>query len=45
MRPSPSLARWRRSKKETLMWDLIFIALTIVLFATAIWYTRACDKV
>jgi len=27
------------------MWDLIFIALTIVLFATAIWYTRACDKV
>jgi len=27
------------------MWDLIFIVLTIVLFATAIWYTRACDKV
>jgi len=27
------------------MWDLIFIALTIVLFATAIWYTRTCDKV
>jgi len=27
------------------LWDLIFIALTIVLFATAIWYTRACDKV
>jgi len=27
------------------MWDLLFIALTIVLFAGAIWYTRACDKV
>ena len=31
--------------REALMWDLIFIILTIVLFATAIWYTRACDKV
>jgi hypothetical protein len=28
-----------------LMWDLIFIVLTIVLFAAAIAYTRACEKV
>jgi len=27
------------------MWDLIFIALTVALFAASIWYTRACDKV
>jgi len=27
------------------MWDLIFIALTIALFAVAIAYTRACEKV
>jgi len=27
------------------MWDLIFIVLTIALFAVSIWYTRACDKV
>jgi len=27
------------------MWDLIFVVLTIMLFAAAIWYTRACDKV
>jgi len=27
------------------MWDLIFIVLTIILFAVSIWYTRACDKV
>jgi len=27
------------------MWDLIFIALTVVLFAASVWYTRACDKV
>jgi len=27
------------------MSDLIFIVLTIVLFAVSIWYTRACDKV
>jgi len=27
------------------MWDLIFVVLTIVLFAGSIWYTRACDKV
>jgi len=27
------------------MWDLIFIALTVILFAGSIWYTRACDKV
>jgi len=27
------------------MWDLIFIVLTLVLFAASIWYTRACDKV
>jgi len=27
------------------MWDLIFIVLTIVLFAVSIWYTRACYKV
>jgi len=27
------------------MWDLIFLALTIALFAGSIWYTRAGDKV
>jgi len=27
------------------MWDLIFIVLTVALFAVSIWYTRACDKV
>jgi len=27
------------------MWDLIFVVLTIVLFAGGIWYTRVCDKV
>jgi len=27
------------------MWDLILILLTIALFAAAVWYTRACDKV
>jgi len=27
------------------MWDLLFIALTFILFAAAIVYTRACDKV
>jgi len=27
------------------MWDLTFIALTLILFAAAIAYTRACDKV
>lgn len=30
---------------EETMWDLIFIALTIALFAIAIAYTRGCDKV
>jgi len=27
------------------MWDLIFVALTIVLFAVSIAYARACEKV
>jgi len=27
------------------MWDFIFVALTIVLFALAIAYTRACEKI
>jgi len=27
------------------MWDLVFVALTLILFAAAVWYTRACDKV
>jgi hypothetical protein len=27
------------------MWDLIFIALTIALFALAIAYTRGCEKI
>jgi hypothetical protein len=27
------------------MWDLIFIALTIVLFALSIAYTRGCEKI
>jgi len=27
------------------MWDLIFIVLTVVLFAGSIWYTRACNEV
>jgi len=27
------------------MWDLLFIALTLILFAVAVAYTRACDKV
>jgi len=27
------------------MWDLTFIALTLILFAAAVAYTRACDKV
>jgi len=27
------------------MQDVLFLALTIVLFAGAVWYVRACDKV
>ena len=30
---------------EAFMWDLIFIGLTVVLFAAAIAYVRACDRV
>jgi hypothetical protein len=28
-----------------LMWDLLFVALTIALFALSIAYTRACEKI
>jgi len=27
------------------MWDFVFVALTIVLIALSVLYTRACDKV
>jgi len=27
------------------MWDLIFVVLTIVLFALSIAYTRGCEKI
>jgi hypothetical protein len=32
--------RWRIT-----MWDLIFVALTIGLFALSIAYTRGCEKI
>jgi hypothetical protein len=27
------------------MWDLMFVALTIVLFALSVAYTRGCEKI
>lgn len=27
------------------MWDLMFVALTIVLFAVSVAYTRGCEKI
>jgi hypothetical protein len=31
-------------KKGGLMLDIIFVALTLVFFAVALWYVRFCDK-
>jgi hypothetical protein len=37
--------RFIRHVGEAVMWDAIFVALTIALIALSIAYTRACDKV
>jgi len=27
------------------MWDLIFLALTVLLFWASVWYVRRCDRI